>query len=76
MPSIKLKLRGQLAERLEGGQSLYEVATGTTLGSFLAEHDLEARHFVVMLNNTVAPDRASILENGDSIVVYPQMAGG
>lgn len=76
MPSIKLRLRGQLVERLEGGHALFEVASGTTLGSFLAEHDLEARHYVVMLNNTVAPARAWILKNGDSIVVYPQMAGG
>lgn len=76
MPNIKLRLKGQLAERLEGGQTEYEVPQGKTLGSFLADHDLEARHYVLVLNNTVAPSRTSVLNDGDSITVYPQMAGG
>lgn len=76
MPCIRLRLRGELADRLDAGQAEIEVEGGTTLGSFLSEHNLEARHYVVVLNNTVAPARTSVLTDGDSIVVYPQMAGG
>ncbi|NNN12683.1 MAG: hypothetical protein HKL81_02895 [Acidimicrobiaceae bacterium] len=76
MPGITLRLRGQLAERLPGGSGVYEVDEGSTLEAFLVELDLAARHYVVMLNNTVGPDRTTLLKNGDLIVVYPQMAGG
>ena len=76
MPYIKLRLKGELADRLHGGQAEFQIEGGTTLGSFLSEHNLEARHYVVVLNNSVAPSRASVLAEGDSIVVYPQMAGG
>ncbi|NNN19369.1 MAG: MoaD/ThiS family protein [Acidimicrobiaceae bacterium] len=76
MPSISLRLRGQLADRLPGGSAIIEIGSGITLDDFLGEHGLGARHYVVMLNNTVAPARDSVLKNGDSIVVYPQMAGG
>ena len=76
MPSITLRLRGQLAERLAGGSGVFEVGESSTLEAFLIEHDLAARHYVVMLNNTVGPDRTTLLKNGDTILIYPQMAGG
>jgi len=76
MPNVTLRLRGQLAERLPGGTGVFQVETGVSLEAFLADHDLAARHYVVMLNNAVGPDRATALKDGDLIVVYPQMAGG
>lgn len=76
MATVSLRLRGGLEDRLDGGKGLFEVAQGTTLGAFLAEHDLDARHYVVMLNNVVSPSRETLLNDGDRMVIYPQMAGG
>ncbi len=76
MPTVRLKLRGQLADSLAVGNEVFEVTEDVTLEAFLKEHSLGARHYVVMLNNTVGPDRATVLKDGDLVVVYPQMAGG
>lgn len=76
MPNISLKLQGNLAARLSGGSAVLEVDSQTTLQKFLGNLDLDARHYVVILNNTVSPARNTILKDGDLVVVYPQMAGG
>lgn len=76
MPSVRLRLRGQLADSLATDSEVFEVAPEVTLEAFLSEHSLGARHYVVMLNNTVGPDRTTVLKDGDLVVVYPQMAGG
>ena len=76
MPTVRLKLRGQLGDSLAVGNEVFEVTEDVTLEAFLKEHGLGARHYVVMLNNTVGPDRATVLKDGDLVVVYPQMAGG
>ena len=76
MPQITLRLRGQLAASPSGDTEIFEVAPETSLGVFLADHALGARHYVVMLNNTVSPDRNTVLRDRDLVTVYPQMAGG
>lgn len=76
MPHVKLFLKGELAVRLPGAQADFKIQEDTTLGAFLSQHNLEARHYVIVLNNIVAPPRTSVLSDGDLIVVYPQMAGG
>ncbi len=76
MPSVRLRLRGQLAESNAIGGEVFEVPEEVTLETFLLEHGLGARHFVVILNNTVGPNRATVLKDGDLVAVYPQMAGG
>lgn len=76
MPQITLRLRGQLAASPSGDTQIFEVAPETSLGVFLSDHALGARHYVVMLNNAVSPDRDTVLRHGDIVTVYPQMAGG
>lgn len=76
MPRVTLRLRNQLKQGFPEEGKLFELAEGTTLGVFLADNDLAARHYVVILNNTVSPNRDEVLKEGDRIIVYPQMAGG
>ncbi|MDA8081308.1 MAG: MoaD/ThiS family protein [Actinomycetota bacterium] len=76
MPRVRLRLRGQLADSVATGGEVFEVAEEVTLEAFLLEHGLGARHYVVMLNTTVGPDRTTVLKDGDLVTVYPQMAGG
>ncbi len=76
MLSVSLKLSGGLAKQLPGGAAIIEVDNGTTLGGLLAKYGLDARYYVVVLNNAVAPSRTTALSDGDRVVVHPQMAGG
>jgi sulfur carrier protein ThiS len=71
-----LKLSGGLADQLPGGVAVVEVDDGTTLEELLAKHGLDARYYVVVLNNAVSPSRSTLLSDGDRVIVHPQMAGG
>ncbi len=76
MPRISIRVKGELSSRLSGGATVCEVAVDTTLQSLLSDLGLSAMYYVIILNNTVSPDRSTILKDGDSVIIYPQMAGG
>jgi molybdopterin converting factor small subunit len=69
-------LRGKLPPEAKGSATL-DLESGTTLRAVL--HRLQIREgsvHVVMVNEEMEPDRERELNDGDSLVLIPPIAGG
>jgi len=57
-----------------------EVPPGTTIGQVITQHDLPTKwvHLVLVNGSYVAPEQrlAHVLQEGDTLAIWPPIAGG
>jgi sulfur carrier protein ThiS len=60
-----------------GDRDTWQVDEGTTVGEILKSFDFpEGLEIVAVVNNVSCPDKHRVLRSGDSLPLYPLMAGG